>query len=84
MLNIGLDKDFVKIQFIVSILSVSASLIILPFGGALTIAIIWSLSEMIIAGYQVLVLREKGIQIFTKQQFSFNSIVDSLKFVLGR
>ncbi|MDH0192416.1 oligosaccharide flippase family protein [Acinetobacter ursingii] len=84
MLNIGLDKDFVKIQLIVSILSVSASLIILPFGGAVTIALIWTLSEILISVYQLWVLKRNNIQIFYFNQFKLTHLKNSFKYIVGK
>ena len=84
MLNIGLDKDFVKIQLIVSILSVSASLIILPFGGAVTIALIWTLSEILITFYQIFILRRHNVYILSMSDFKIESIKLSLKYILGK
>ncbi|WEH96908.1 hypothetical protein PYR77_13060 [Acinetobacter soli] len=84
MLNIGLDKDFVKIQLIVSILSVSASLIILPFGGAVTIALIWTLSEIIITAYQIFILKRKGVSVFDFNQLKIQSIKNAFKYMVAK
>lgn len=82
MLNLGMDREFVRIQVIVSVVSLIINFAILPYGGAITTAIIWSLSEVVITLYQIFLLRNKGIVLFNMKMFSFNSIKLSLKAIL--
>lgn len=82
MLNLGMDKEFVRIQVIVSVLSLLLNMMILPYGGAITTAIIWTISEIIITLYQILILKAKGINIFSMNMLSFNSIKLSLKSIM--
>lgn len=82
MLNLGMDREFVRIQVIVSVLSLFLNIIILPYGGGVTTAIIWSLSEVIITLYQILVLKSKGIKVFSMNMLSLNSIKLSLKSIM--
>ncbi|MBF7685629.1 oligosaccharide flippase family protein [Acinetobacter sp. B10A] len=84
MLNLGMDRYFVKIQVIVSIFSIFLSYIVLPYGGAITIAIIWTISEIAITLYQIHFLRRRGIHVLSWTQLSFSSILHSVKYVLGR
>ncbi|AWD70008.1 hypothetical protein C0119_06975 [Acinetobacter schindleri] len=84
MLNIGMDKEFVRIQVVVAIVSVAMSLMILPSGGAITIAVIWALSELIITFYQIIILRKNGIKILNKNQLNIQSIKDSMKYMVKK
>lgn len=84
MLNLGLDKEFVKIQLVVSMLSITLTCIILPFGGSITTAVIWTLSEITITIYQIWVLKNKNIVVFDRNQLKWDCIKDSLRFVIKR
>ncbi|WP_407289385.1 hypothetical protein [Raoultella ornithinolytica] len=63
MLNLGMDKEFLNVQVIVSVASLAANYLILPFGGGVTISIVWTLSEFFISAYQIMILKKNGISI---------------------
>ena len=83
MLNIGMDREFVRIQVIVAVLSIAMSLMILPYGGATTIALIWALSEIIITAYQIFVLKINGIYVLNRNQLKIQSIKDAFKYMVA-
>lgn len=84
MLNIGMDREFVRIQVIVAVLSIAMSLMILPYGGATTIALIWALSEIIITAYQIFVLKINGIYVLNRNQLKIQSIKDAFKYMVAK
>ncbi|HDU3746081.1 TPA: oligosaccharide flippase family protein, partial [Klebsiella pneumoniae subsp. pneumoniae] len=69
ILNLQFDKQFVIMQLIVAIVSLILNFMILPSGGAITTAIIWSFSEVLMTGLQIIFLRMKGINLFYIQYF---------------
>lgn len=84
MLNMGLDKVFVKIQIIVSVFSLTANYLILPYGGGLTTATIWTVSEFAISLYQYIVLKRMGIILIDRDTFKLSSLSVALRYLTKR
>lgn len=84
MLNLGLDKSFVKIQIIVSAMSLVINYIILPNGGGMTTSLVWVVSEFIISLYQIMVLKQHGVVVIDRNCVNPKEIIRSLKYVLKK
>ena len=84
MLNLGLDKAFLKIQVIISILSLVINIIFIGKGGAIITAWVWTLSEIIITAYQIIYLRNMGINILSFDMLLPSRIKGALFYVLKR
>ncbi|HDT0618764.1 TPA: hypothetical protein QIB63_006142, partial [Klebsiella michiganensis] len=84
MLNLGLDKAFLKIQIIISILSLAINIVFIGKGGAVITAWVWTLSEIIITLYQVIYLRNMGINILSFNMLLPSRIKGALFYVLKR
>lgn len=84
MLNLGLDKSFVKIQIIVSAMSLVINYIILPNGGGMTTSLVWVASEFIISLYQIMVLKQHGVVVIDRNCVNPKEIMRSLKYVLKK
>lgn len=69
ILNLHYDKQFVFMQVFVALISLSLNFYILPFGGSLTTASVWSLSELIMTTLQIYFLHKKGINVFNLKYF---------------
>lgn len=84
MLNLGMDKSFVMIQVIVSVISLGANYLILPFGGGMTTSLIWVASEFIISIYQIIVLKMNGVVVIGLWCLNPKSIMNSIKYALRK
>lgn len=84
MLNLGLDNIFVRIQVIISILSVILNYFLIPYGGGKVTAFVWSVCEFVIFMFQVFYLRSKGVILFDKDVFRFKSLKRSIFYVFKR
>lgn len=84
MLNLGMDKAFLRIQIYIAIFSLLLNYFFIKQGGGLVTSIIWSVSEVIIALYQIVFLYINGVRIFTWSMLSPKSIIESLKYVLKK
>lgn len=84
MLNLGMDKSFVMIQVVVSVISLGANYLILPFGGGMTTSLIWVASEFIISIYQIIVLKMSGVVVIGFWCLNPKSIINSIKYILRK
>lgn len=84
MLNLGMDKEFLNVQVIVSVASLAANYLILPFGGGVTTSIVWTLSEFFISAYQIMILKKNGISIIGFWCINPRLIIASVKKILNR
>lgn len=84
MLNLGMDKAFLRIQIYIAIFSLLLNYFFIKQGGGFVTSIIWSVSEVIIALYQIVFLYINGVRIFTWSMLSPKSIIESLKYVLKK
>ncbi len=66
MLTMGMDVIYVRIQIIVSVISLILTFIFVPQFGAMGTAFIWTLSECIVSTSQFYVLRKKGYRLIDK------------------
>lgn len=84
MLNLGMDKAFLKIQVYIALLSLLINLLFISKGGGLVTSIVWTTSEVIISLYQIIHLQRKGIFLFSWGILSYKSINESVRYVLKK
>ncbi|WP_241640462.1 oligosaccharide flippase family protein [Rosenbergiella epipactidis] len=84
MLNLSMDKAFLNIQIIISIISLIINSLLIPAGGGIVTAYVWTFSEFIITTYQVMYLRQKGINVFSLNMISLHKLKESLQYVLKK
>lgn len=84
MLNLGLDRAFLNIQIIISVISLIVNAIAIPKGGAIVTASVWSISEVIISLYQIIYLKRLGITVITWKMLSITEIIGSIKYVFKK
>lgn len=84
MLNLGFDKYFLKIQIVVSVLSLVINYIILPNGGGMTTSLVWVGSEFIITIYQIMVLKQYGVVVIDLSCVHPKSIIRSVKYIFKK
>lgn len=69
ILNLHYDKQFVLMQLLVAILSLSLNIFLLPHGGGMTTALVWTISEFIMTLMQIIFLYRKGYSLFNLKYF---------------
>ncbi len=74
VLGLGLDRQFVAMQSLVALFSLSFNYILLPSGGALTTAWVWSISESGMFLMQLLILYKHNVKIFNFSYFTFSQM----------
>ena len=84
MLNLGMDRAFLKIQVYIAAISLVVNALFISKGGGLVTSVVWTISEIIISLYQIVYLQRKGVHLFTWKILSIKSIIESIKYVLGK
>ena len=84
MLNLGMDRAFLKIQVYIAVVSLAINVLFISKGGGFVTSIVWTMSEIIISFYQVAYLQRKGVRLFTWKMLSITSITESIKYVLKK
>ncbi|WP_260924889.1 oligosaccharide flippase family protein [Novosphingobium sp. 9] len=74
MLNLGYDRAFLNIQIVVSVASLIVNYFVLPRGGGMTTAIVWSTAEIVMSLSQVIFLKRAGVTLFERDAFRLASL----------
>lgn len=79
LLTMNMDKVYVRIQIIVSVISLVLTYFLVPHFGGVGTAFIWAFSECIISISQFYVLRKKGYILIDKNLLTFKYYKDAFK-----
>ncbi len=84
MLNLGMDRAFLKIQVYIAVFSLILNFFFIRMGGGVVTAMVWTISEIVISLYQIIYLKRKGVDLFTWDILTIKSIKESVNYVLKR
>lgn len=84
ILNLHYDRQFVIMQIVVAVISLTFNFMILPYGGALTTAIIWSFSEVLMTILQIAFLKNRGIDIFKFEYFRLSFLIKTVIQIISK
>lgn len=79
MLNLNMDKIFLKISLFASIFCLIFNLIFVPKYGAIATASIWTITEFLIIICEIIVIKRNNIEIFSIKYFYPKSIFQNIK-----
>ena len=84
MMNLNMDKPFLKQQIGVSILSFITLIVILPYGKSITVAIMWVACEILVALLQYRYLKKSGYIVLEKKMLNRKSLIDGFRVFINR
>jgi len=84
MLNLCMDKAFLYIQIVISVISLIFNSVFIPSGGGVATAYIWAFSEFIITTYQILYLKYYNVNVISFNMLTLSKIKESYKYVINK
>lgn len=79
MLNLKMDKFFLRISIFAAILSLILNFIFVPKFGAIATSLIWTVTEFFIISIQIYIIKKKNINIFSRDLFSLRNMINNIK-----
>lgn len=84
ILNLNFDKKFVNMQLVIAIISLALNSLILPKGGYLTTALVWTVSEFLMTLSQLVFLHYNKINIIDLNAFKKENILSEISQIINR
>lgn len=84
VLGLKMDKQFVIIQSVVAAFSLFCNFFLLPRGGALSTAWVWSLSELIMLVFQIAILKFYKVKFYDLKYFQPSEMLTTIRSLMSK